>query len=127
MGSYEYQNNLLQSNTIAGNFSAILGNSSAPQNGIFVNDNNVFGAADTAQTGINSTTSIGSSSVFNSVSLVINFIIYLPNAYNALVHFMAVPFVALGVSPTFAITVINVLFVGILALGVISAIFLFPI
>jgi hypothetical protein len=124
IGTFEQANGLRINATIASNFNAIWPNPSAPNNGIFSG----FGTLNSqVYSTSNSLQSYGPiSSIISSVSIAGTFIFSIPAFYGLLAGFISAPlsfFMPVG----FAVTIANVVLVGIFMLGLLSAIFLFPI
>lgn len=124
-GGYETSNGLQMSNTIQANYNAISSASALP-GGFAGNVTGLGVAVNNSASKVNS--SAGSSSAIpNSVAMVYNFLTTIPNVIGAIVGFVAMPISTLGVPIGYAQIIVSIMFLGIIGLSIISAIFLFPI
>jgi len=132
IGGYEQGNGLAMNSTLANNYNALTSNSALPQ-GVFGNNTGLFEATNNLAKGINNTASSCSSViqqacvVVNSVSLVLGFLTTIPTILGAIINFIAVPLSAFGIPLGYAQIIVSAIFVGIISLAIISALFLFPI
>lgn len=124
IGTFEQQNGLIINASISSNFNAIGLNPSAPNNGIFAG----FGTLSSqVYSTSNSLQNYGLiSSIISSVNFAGTFIFSIPAFYGLLAGFIGAPlsfFMPVG----FAEAIADVVLVGIFMLGLLSAVFLFPI
>ena len=125
VAGYETQNNLQVNSTIASNYNSITSASALP-GGLFGNTSGLFQTVNNTASKVNQSASTNGG-ITNSLSLVLGFMTSIPVVLGALVNFVSIPLVALGVPIGYAQVVVSVFFLGILSLSIISAIFLFPI
>ena len=128
IGGYETANGLPINSTIAANYNAIALNTSSP--GGFTGNITALGqAANTSAAKVNQTGSSSQSALINSVSLVLQFLTSIPAIMWSIVNFVSIPIAAvIGIgSLGYVQAVISIMFLGVLSLSIISAIFLFPI
>ena len=126
VGGEEKANNLPMNSTIASNYNAITQASALP-GGLFGNNTNLYHVVNGSAANVSNVGSSSSSALINSVGLVVGYLNTIPLLYGAVVNFIAIPVEALGVPVGYAQVVVNVMLVGILALAIVSAIFLFPV
>lgn len=126
VGGYEVDNHLASNATIASNYNAILSGSAVP-GGFLGNVTKLGNVTNKTATGVNQTGNSGSSALTNSVGLVVGFMTSIPTIYWSIVSFIAVPLQGLGIPAGYAQNVVNIIILGIIAISIVSAIFLFPI
>ena len=126
IGNYELGNGLGVNATIATNFNAIGVNPSAPAGGIFSGYGNLANGVQNTGNSLQTFNTNPISSAISSVSLVGSFLFSLPNLFLAMGAFIAVPLTAIGIPLGFAQAISSVALIGIFALGLLSAVFLFP-
>jgi hypothetical protein len=126
VGGYETGNKLPMNATLANNYNSLTQNSLLPGS-LFSNASQVINAANKSAVGVNSTGSSAAAGVVNSVSLVINFMTSIPHLMWSIINFIAIPIAALGVNIGYAQIIASAIFLGISAIAIISAIFLYPI
>lgn len=128
VGGTESVNGVPLSPLLAPSYNAINVNHSYPTNGVFANTSGTFAATNGLATNVsNVATTSSSGGIINSVSLVIGYLSTIPLLYTALINFIALPIAALGIQIGYATTIAQVILTGIIALAIVSAIFLFPI
>lgn len=131
VGGVESENGLTMSNTIASNYNALssntLCNSGTGTSGLFGNLTKLCGVVNSSASNVTNVGSSSSTALTNSVGLVVGYLNTLPILYGSVVNFIAVPFEQFGVPTGYAQVIVNVMFVGIIALAIVSAIFLFPV
>lgn len=126
IGNYETGNGLTVNATIATNFNAIGMNPSSPQGGVFSGYGNFSNGAYNTANSLQSFNTNPVASAISSVSLVGSFIFSIPALFGTMGAFIAVPLVAIGMPVGFAQAIGYVVLVGIFGLGLLSAVFLFP-
>ncbi len=132
IGGYEVSNGIALNATIANNYNAILGNPSAPNNGIFCNSQNgacftsLAAQVNSTATGLQTYSTNPLGSLVNTVSVVGGYIFEIANFFGLLSGFIAVP-LAIFMPVAFAQLIASVALVVIFMMGLLSAIFLVPV
>ena len=126
VGGYESNNNLQMSNTIAVNYNSITSNTALPGS-LFGNLSALYTSTNNSKSNATLAGSSSAGEFGNAVAAVVGFITSIPAIYGSLVNFIAIPFQVLGVPIGFSQVIVNVMRVGIIALAIVSAFFLFPV
>ena len=127
IGSFETGNGLPLNATIATNFNAIGLNPSSPNGGVFSGFGNYSSGIYTTANSLQTFNSNPIASALSTVSLVGSFIFSIPSLFRLMGAFIAVPLAAIGIPIGFAQMIGTITLIGVFALGLISAVFLFPI
>lgn len=124
IGSFTLANNLPINSTLKQQYLLITGNAST-YGGILGPVGNLQQTVSTNQNSLSNPNVL--TLVINSLSLAANFFGSLPNLFNSVVLFAAIPLNAIGIPASFAYGISLIALIGLMGLGLISAIFLFPV
>lgn len=123
-GAFAIANNLPINATVKAQYEQIVGNASA-YGGAIGPVSQLEQTASSTQQSISNPNLL--SLLINSVGLVTNFIGSIVNVFNSIVLLASIPLAAIGIPTAFAYGVSLIALVGLISLGIISAIFLFPV
>lgn len=127
IGSFSYANNITPSNIIAGNYTAISGNSVTANTGIFVGFKGLSTNVNSTGSALGSYSTNPISSLSGTVTIVAGFFGNILTVFYSVIGFVAIPFTVLGLPLGFAEIVGAAIILGVIGFALLSAIFLFPI
>jgi len=124
-GSYAYSNNLPINNTVSSQYNSLIGNPSNPNSGLFSNYLNLTSQVGSQGSQLhNSNLQFG---LFNTIGIAAQFFTSLGPIIGGFLQFISIPLEAVGIPAGYAVIIMAVMLLAIMALGILSAIFLFPI
>lgn len=127
VAGYESQNNLAINNTVAAAYNNIQASGIPTAGQIFGNLSGLGNQSTKISGGLKNYSENPIYVIVSSVSTVGTFLVSIPATLGAIFNFASLPLVIFGVSQPFATFIVGMLILGIIALAILSAIFLFPV